>query len=1079
MAPFDELFQHIHQHGIISCKKCKYSIPPTQVDGHVQGRHPTIPKRDRHSIVRSVAALSNIAHSPQEVRLPQQGQKPIPGLPIFHDGLRCTHTSHSGICNYVCRDLTHIQRHSKKKHQWKNPRRRGGNPNHRQFEQTGQIWEERQPCQRLFHARQWPQYVAIQVKQSDQPEPHEGVAGEQMHEVLNQLFERFDKAQQRDDNNIRRRYEPNPWLEHTMWERHIWPHKRWVVSMTKEDRDEEERRQPVGEANPEGQSIGENIDDNKPPGQTDDTSESEEALRQACKATATLIRRSYQVSRVEIVGKPAMYYINRRETGASTSDRPFYAKQKVQTIRRYTDQFVKILRYIWRTEAMSNRPQYRLTDSQQGTLTKLQRAAAEAAKARHVPARQRTQLVEMSSAFWIAMFDHRLGDNEYENGVLSGLAVLGGAGENGGWMPAINYTPILAAMITTMRAIVIRRAWRTRQEQIQLNVRNGITEAYAHQGVVSVFDIVKRDVESFMTATAFGGHPTPMNTIYTQKMYGMKIRYTTKAEGQISWVGNDTVLVRKIQFSMNDVRSVVHGLLAITRQQLMTDLLLLPAATSVHEWRPEGLPKIDISQIRDNHRIIDEGWSFLKDVRNQWPVDGDRWMGMRLWTDASVRRRFVSNPVGPSTELNEKAVHQYMRAVKKFKERLIVLVHMCAGAPARSTELISIQCENGKYARSQRGIFVDNGLVMFVTMYHKGFSASQSMKIVHRFVPREVGEIVVYYLWLVRPFERILQGLGQGQDSFSSWLWEPEPEEEWEVDADQVDDQGGGYESEEEQTKSIENAIEWVDVDVDISRAVAAIPPAEPMNCDGFWNTDRVRRVMRRETAGLIGVPIGISDWRQVYPAIHREFTVDHSIREALTKIYENTSPNTHGDESTGANDVATIRAKQAGHSFQMEEDIYGRLLEQSPFTTIAEKDAFRKVSIDWHRFLQFPSAWQGDSIDPDVRRRVKQEQDDARFHRFEQMRNIDIEGELRRIYNNPRAEFRGAQEDALKLIVGGCPRVVIVMRDRWWEKFVVHVARGGVERRREHRRRPEDRIAGEHEAEVCRGRHQMRSVER
>ena len=184
-----------------------------------------------------------------------------------------------------------------------------------------------------------------------------------MDEVLNQLFERFDREQQSDDNNVRRRYEPNPWLEHTMWESHIWPHKRWVVSMTKEDRGEEERRQPVGEANPGGQSVGEDIHDNEPPGQTDDVSESEEALRQACKATATLIRRSYQVSRVEIVGKPAMYYIHRRETGAPTSDRPFYAKQKAQTIRRYTDQFVKILRYIWRTEAMFHRPQYRLTDS--------------------------------------------------------------------------------------------------------------------------------------------------------------------------------------------------------------------------------------------------------------------------------------------------------------------------------------------------------------------------------------------------------------------------------------------------------------------------------------------------------------------------------------------------------------------------------------------------------------------------------------------------------------------------------------------------------------------------------------------
>ena len=32
-------------------------------------------------------------------------------------------------------------------------------------------------------------------------------------------------------------------------------------------------------------------------------------------------------------------------------------------------------------------------------------------------------------------------------------------------------------------------------------------------------------------------------------------------------------------------------------------------------------------------------------------------------------------------------------------------------------------------------------------------------------------------------------------------------------------------------------------------------------------------------------------------------------------------------------------------------------------------------------------------------------------------------------MYNSLQAQFRGAQEDALKLIVGGCLRVVIVMR--------------------------------------------------
>ena len=112
--------------------------------------------------------------------------------------------------------------------------------------------------------------------------------------------------------------------------------------MTKEDR-EEERRQPIGEANPGGRSeatisseaiiSSEDVRANAYPNdllrRADDVSDSEVALRQACKAIATLIRRSYEVSRVEIVGKPAMHYINRRETGVPTSDRPFYAKQKV------------------------------------------------------------------------------------------------------------------------------------------------------------------------------------------------------------------------------------------------------------------------------------------------------------------------------------------------------------------------------------------------------------------------------------------------------------------------------------------------------------------------------------------------------------------------------------------------------------------------------------------------------------------------------------------------------------------------------------------------------------------------------
>jgi superfamily II DNA helicase RecQ len=887
---------------------------------------------------------------------------------------------------------------------------------------------------------------------------------------LNEFFQAFEQAQEEDNsNNQRRRCEPNPWLEHTMWERHIGPYKKWAVRMTRENVTKEDidgkEKQPTGEANEEdGEPVGEATGWGEPVGEATGWGEpnseaseeinaafveSEEALEQACKATQWLIRRAYQVSRVDIVGRPAMEYVNRRETGAPDSNRPFYGKQKVQTIRKYSSHFVRVLRYIWRTEDITRRPEYCLTSTQEEVLVELRRQASIVARKerglqqsnssqstakRDRQKQRRGRLVNQCSSFWIAMFDHPLGDREYESAILSGLAVLGADGENGGWMPAINYTPILAAMITTMRAIVIRRGWRKRQDQIQKKIQSRIPEKQAHKEACNVVDTVKEDVHKFMTTTQFGGQATPMNRIYVHKMYGMKIRYTTKAEGQISWEGEDTVLVRKIKFSMNDIRSIVHGLLAVVRTQLIQELLIMNEEPNTINWRPEELPKFDISNISDNHRVLDEGWNFFKDVRNEWAVNGERWMGMRLFEDGRVREQFIRSQEGTSVECQPDAVNRYLRAVKKFKERLIVLVHMSAGAPARSTELTSIQCENGKYARSQRGVFIDNGLVAFVTAYHKGFSASQSMKIIHRFVPREVGEIVIYYMWLIRPFERILQRMNSGQMLFSSWFWEPEPEEQsMEEDPDEADDQYEGYASDHEEEEVHEGRMDgWEDVEQDEIAAVSqhSTPSPESRNCDGYWDTNRVRRVMRRETANLCGVAIGISDWRQVYPAIHRQFSMDQRIQETLTKIYENRNPNAHESEpSAGSNQMEVARARQAGHSPQMEEDIYGRLLEQSPFTTVAEQDAYRQVSVDWHRFLQFPSSFEADSVDPDIRRRVKKEEDEARFHRFQGMRNIDVQEELRHMYHDPDATFRGAQQEAVNLIVRGVPRVVIIMR--------------------------------------------------
>ena len=43
-----------------------------------------------------------------------------------------------------------------------------------------------------------------------------------------------------------------------------------------------------------------------------------------------------------------------------------------------------------------------------------------------------------------------------------------------------------------------------------------------------------------------------------------------------------------------------------------------------------------------------------------------------------------------SQTFNPDVVESYLRQVRRWKEELLVLVHMSAGAPARATELVSV-----------------------------------------------------------------------------------------------------------------------------------------------------------------------------------------------------------------------------------------------------------------------------------------------------------------------------------------------------------------------------------------------------
>ena len=72
-------------------------------------------------------------------------------------------------------------------------------------------------------------------------------------------------------------------------------------------------------------------------------------------------------------------------------------------------------------------------------------------------------------------------------------------------------------------------------------------------------------------------------------------------------------------------------------------------------------------------------------------------------------------------------------------------MHITGGQPARGPEILSVRHSNTAKG-GHRNIFVKDGLVVFVTRYYKEYAMSGDVKVIHRYLPREVEELVVWYL---------------------------------------------------------------------------------------------------------------------------------------------------------------------------------------------------------------------------------------------------------------------------------------------------------------------------------------------
>src|SRR5436309_3473959 len=698
--------------------------------------------------------------------------------------------------------------------------------------------------------------------------------------------------------------EVSSWLERTQWIRHLEGQERAKIAVTAD--------LPTAE---------------------------ELILQEITSSIEQLIQTAQQTVLQKKVSSFALHRINSFQPNID-KERPLNVKLGERTLENYIRVWKRLLCYVLRTA--DTEPLYKLTAKQRCCMDELVQMA-EVAKVlmsdRATDEIMQLHAIELQKKclqFCIALLDHRLDHDEYESAIISYLAIAGLQQVHGQdrnqykFIDAINYTPILSGFIKIAQILVVQQCF----------------EAEEKQEVDSCRQLLDKLHSQFMTT----GTATPMDWALRLRLYGRGICNKTTAEGKIDLI-DDMVIYGEIELSIPVFLELIHKLCEETKMLLLDELLF-----SLKGQEGE-LPAFHWSELQDNPAKNDPDWYFIYDKRNQL-VDGRKWLVHRVLQIPILRQQFLHSQ--GRTAWKTGRVNDYLDSVSLFLEKLLVLMHMTGGQPARAPELLSLRYCNTLQG-GHRNIFIENGLMTFVTIYHKGYSITGSEKVIHRYLPQEVGELLLYYIWLVLPFWQQLRQLAFSDEEIpSAFLW----------------------------------------------------------SADRYkWTSDRVKKVIKRESDRLIGVPLNISLYRHIAIAI-----ADRYMKKAAFE------PDDQDKDEKDEHDE--VIDEQSGHGSATAGTIYARWIQEAPGHVQQKRQKFRQTSHEWHMILEFPMAL--------ARCKRRAEDDDEqgledsnrirRIQRWRQLRQTNMQEALQKLMGQ-ETRFRGKQEQAIRAIMDYKSPIIAVMR--------------------------------------------------
>jgi Helicase conserved C-terminal domain/Orsellinic acid/F9775 biosynthesis cluster protein D/DEAD/DEAH box helicase len=333
---------------------------------------------------------------------------------------------------------------------------------------------------------------------------------------------------------------------------------------------------------------------------------------------------------------------------------------------------------------------------------------------------------------------HKVGGKQFSSGLIHFLAVLGIDEDNNRLRHAVDYSYMLAGMVYNIRVLGAELLLPVAEREQQIDDLEG-REEFLEQRRRFLAD----------------GTGTPMSIMISLLAYGKYVAMNTGNTGSVTWSRDrQTLYFRGQPVTLTGFRQMIHSALDFAEQMLWEKLL----------WstRQSDRFEVDLDAIVDDVTFTKRGIWFVSKSSNGLSGGLD-WTLTQMVTKLRGRERLRVRGYWRASP-----IRRYLRQVERFLTLLLFCVHTTGGQPARGTEVLSVRFRNGGF--QDRNIFIMDGQVVVITRYHKSQALFDTPKIIPRFLPRRVGQLLVVYLAYLQPFREHLLVQVQGH-GWSDHVW--------------------------------------------------------------------------------------------------------------------------------------------------------------------------------------------------------------------------------------------------------------------------------------------------------------------